>query len=376
MHSQCSIHQIVADNSLVRHADIRIINQLRIIEQLMPAVSLDEYESRWADVEDAVDATPDVDPWCSGPDWTAPVHRAFAPKQKHSAFEYDLIFEYERAGFASLAPYVTENGTCYLSGLEPLWGFASPLVGQDTAAVATNLCPDLEKLDHWMALYLPGLPASSCDTDQTDTEEIVVSPTSVEIARSLSELGELRWHPGIVRQVANLEDGYESWWQRRSAKFRRNLSKAHATANQHRVSFADVSEDSDVFDRLMKIELRSWKGLTDSGISAPEMSVMYQLMIHRLQAKSRLHVYIAVVDGLDRGFILGGVRGRRYRGLQLSFDDEFASLGLGNLLQRHQLEQLCNSGSVDVYDMGMDFPYKRRWADSAERSVAVVVHRQ
>jgi len=368
MHSQCSIDPIVTDQSL-QALSIPTYAQTPIIYSLMPPVSFDEYEARWSDVEKAVDATPGIDSWCSGPDWTLPVNRAFAPKQKH------FTFEYVDAGFASLTRYITDQGTTYLSGLEPLWGFASPILGQDTAAVANKLCKDLANLDEWTALYLPGLPASLCETGRTDTEELVASPTSVNIGRNLGELGDVRWHPGIVRQVANLEQGYEAWLQRRSAKFRRNLSKASATAKQHQVSFVDASHEPSVFDRLMNIERRSWKGLTDSGISGPEMSVMYELMVQRLQKRSRLSVHIATVAGVDRGFILGGVRGRRYRGLQLSFDNDFANLGLGNLLQRHQLEQLCNEGEVDSYDMGMDFPYKRRWADVAERSVAVVVHR-
>src|SRR5688572_32387452 len=51
-----------------------------------------------------------------------------------------------------------------------------------------------------------------------------------------------------------------------------------------------------------------------------------------------------------------------YRGLQFSYDDAFAQLGLGGLLQYHQIVELCAEG-VTRYDLGTEMDYKRRWAE-------------
>ncbi len=106
---------------------------------------------------------------------------------------------------------------------------------------------------------------------------------------------------------------------------------------------------------------------------------MYELMIDRLRDRDRLEAHVARLPGdgetTDVGFILGGIRNRRYRGLQISFDADHAELSIGNLLQNQQLRRLADQDLADTYDMGMDFPYKQRWADSIERSVTLVLHR-
>lgn len=142
------------------------------------------------------------------------------------------------------------------------------------------------------------------------------------------------------------------------------------------MSIEDASNDPLLFERLMSIEYRSWKGQEGSGITSIEMSAMYESMIARLVVQGRLAAHVAVVDGSDVGYILGGIRSRRYRGLQLSYCDDARELSVGNLLQDHQLRLLDSLDLADTYDLGMDFDYKRRWADHRETSLTLVVHRR
>ncbi|MEZ5227644.1 MAG: GNAT family N-acetyltransferase [Acidimicrobiales bacterium] len=83
---------------------------------------------------------------------------------------------------------------------------------------------------------------------------------------------------------------------------------------------------------------------------------------------------VATMHGSDVGYILGGVRDHRYRGLQLSYAAEAGSLSLGHLLQRHELHRMAADG-VATYDMGMDMAYKQRMADRSMTSVMLVVRR-
>jgi len=61
-----------------------------------------------------------------------------------------------------------------------------------------------------------------------------------------------------------------------------------------------------------------------------------------------------------------------YRGLQLSYHDDYGDLSPGNLAQLAILEGLCEEG-VETYDMGQAMDYKSRWADEERESIALIV---
>ncbi|MEL6982593.1 MAG: hypothetical protein AAFO29_09230, partial [Actinomycetota bacterium] len=127
----------------------------------MEHLTTDELDRRWADVEAAVDATPGIDPWCSGPDWQLPVIEGFAPNAPRLLLATD-----DGTGFAMLARYQDPAGTEVLSGLEPLWGFGCPVSGPDLGSVggalaaelAAGLATDEATGRPWQMLILPGLP--------------------------------------------------------------------------------------------------------------------------------------------------------------------------------------------------------------------------
>ena len=367
---------------------------------MVQQISLIELDDRSVEVESAVDLTPSIDPWCSGPDWQIPVATAFA-----SGAERLLLAGSGGEGFALLAKYRGRRGPM-LGGMEPLWGFGAPIFGRDPTAVATELAATLCDRRDWRTLFLAGMPAvtgngpdnepaaggpaagtggddsigrDSGNRDGSGDTKVGVgleSTVTMGIAFALSSLGQVGLAAGITRQVADLSHGYEAWLSRRAARFRRNLRQATAKAGRVGLEIEDASHDPSLFDRMMAVEHRSWKGREHSGITSNEMSTMYRTMIGRLARRNRLNAHIATIDGVDVGYILGGVRARRYRGLQLSYSDDARHLSVGNLLQDHQLRELDRHGLADVYDLGMDFDYKRRWADRAETSVTVVVHRR
>lgn len=328
----------------------------------------------WRSVESAVDATPEIDQWCSGLDWVLPVSAAFAPTQERLLLAADAADAGRPGaegidGFALLAKYCSARGTPMYGGLEPLWGFGAPLFGPDPVALTCQLVDHLLRRDDWRVLFLPGMPAI------TDGEARATPQFTLDVACALAPAGRVRLGEGISRQVADLTEGYDRWLERRSAKFRRNLRRSTARATEAGVSIEEASDDPRLFDRLMAIERRSWKGRKGSGITSREMRTMYAVMIDRLRARRRLLAFVAVCDGRDVGYILGGLRARRYRGLQLSYVDGAEHLSIGNLLQDHQLRLLDRDDLADAYDLGMDFDYKRRWADRLEASVTVIVNR-
>lgn len=304
-------------------------------------------------IEAAVDATPGIDHWCSGPDWVLPVRHGFGqdatPLIVHSA-----------DGFALLARYAAEDGTVVIAGFEPLWGFACPLVGPRPGQLAADVVQHLRSVDRWDRIILPGMPADG------DLARSLAGP--------LSALGPVGAAVGITRVVTAVSD-FDQWLAGRSRVFRRNLRQAERRAADEGVTFETISDQSDLMDRLLAIERRGWKGGIDDGITSPSMEIFYRTMIERLQTAGRCRTVVARLADADIGFILGGERGRRYRGLQLSYVESARHLSIGHLLQLHEMRRVCADPGIDVYDLGMEMEYKRRWAGDEEASITLVVDR-
>lgn len=323
---------------------------------------LGELDARSDEWEALVDASDGIDPWCSGPDWVIPVHRGFVPDGEPT------LLDCGPAGWALLARYDTDDADGLLSGLEPMWGFACPVIGPEPATVAQHLCRHLKSRHDWGRVILPGFPG---DGDLAKT-----------VGMQLIGLGRVGLAHGIVRQHAHLDEGFEPWWERRPAKLRRNLRNARRRADEAGLHIIEPALDASLFERVLAIEHRSWKGKEASGITSPEMSSFYESMLARLARTGRLRAHVATFDptdpSADVGFIIGGVRGERYRGLQLSYVDETAPLSVSHLLQLHQIEALTSDerdDAVTLYDLGMDMDYKRRWADTDDTTLILVIDR-
>lgn len=318
-----------------------------------------ELEANTTLIERAVDHTPEIDRWCSGPDWILAVRQGFAPESDGLLLRSG---DTDVPGFALLANYRLEDGSTMIAGLEPLWGFAAPVFGPDLEALGGELCQELAVRD-WRMLVLPGVPPPS-------------GPRSYAtcLARALAPLGQAHIGEGIIRQVADIADGPDDWLARRSPRFRRNLRRAERDAATVGLTITDARHEPELYQRIQAIERSSWKGRDDGGITAPEMATTYRAMVERLRGNGRLRAAIASLDGHDVGYILGGVRGDRYRGLQLSYRADVAGLSVGHLLQWWQLQDLRGE-RLSSYDLGMDMDYKRRWADRTEASMTLIVER-
>jgi CelD/BcsL family acetyltransferase involved in cellulose biosynthesis len=97
-------------------------------------------------------------------------------------------------------------------------------------------------------------------------------------------------------------------------------------------------------------------------------------MLPRLCAKGQQRTVFARAEGRDVGYIFGAVFEGEYRGLQFSYDDDHAELGIGGLLQMHQIIELCAEG-VARYDLGTEMDYKRRWAEDVMETEMLVLVR-
>ncbi len=200
-------------------------------------------------------------------------------------------------------------------------------------------------------LVLPGLvPESDLET---------------AMGRALTEhVGMVGVGMAVERCQAELPATADAFLDARSPRFRRNLRRAVRDAETIGISFEvlDALPLDTVMRRVLDVESRSWKGREGGGLLGDRMSDAFGDMARRLRATGRCRVTVARHDGRDIGFILGGVRGATYRGLQISYDDAYRASSVGHLLQWHEVRR-CITEGVRTYDLGMPLDYKDQWSD-------------
>lgn len=314
-------------------------------EQLVS--SADAYEA-------AVVAGGVVDPFCSSLPWIEAALAAFAPNAAPLVIRTD-------AGFAPLA--VRSGPLRWVAPWEASWGLTSTLVGADQDALAGEVVDELlAQRAAWDALYLSGLARHG--------------PGFHRLVRRLSGRFRLGVSTPTARSVASLEGGADAFLSRRSPKFRKSLRQAER-ANGGRLQFEvdggiRLEGAADAYASILAIEGTSWKGREGVGITEGPMRAFYGEMIPRLASRGRLRITWATLGGLKVGYVLGGVFGGSYRGLQFSFDAGCAELSVGNLMQWATIRALCDEG-ITRYDLGTEMEYKLRWAEQRVESVALVV---
>ncbi len=311
-------------------------------------------------LDEAAEATPTVDRYCSSARWVLPAHAAFHTDNLALVLRSD-------AGFAAFCRGEAPSIGRYLAPLESTWGLACPLVGRAPGRLARDFCAATHaRRESWDTLWIGGL--------QRDSEMFHT------LASLLSTTCELRWGPTTKRYAASLAGGYPGWLGRRSAKFRANLRRARRAAERAGVEVVPWGEDPGadpdrVYRRILAIEAKSWKGREDVGITSGAMREFYAKTLSLLLPRGALRALVATLGGRDVGYVFGGLLGRTYRGLQVSFDEAHRRLQLGNVLQAHMIERLAAEG-ITSYDLGSEIDYKARWSEPGITTVTLVALRR
>jgi CelD/BcsL family acetyltransferase involved in cellulose biosynthesis len=319
----------------------------------MRILTFDDLDARSDAYDAVVDASPLPDRFCSTSDWLIPAVGAFSDEAEPTILAFD-------EGWAPLMTARTVLGRTWMP-LEASWGLAAPLVGPAPARLATRFVEAaLELRDGWDALFLSGLQRGG------PAYQVLVSRLGRRFRLGLGQ--------PTARCVASLEGGMDGFLARRSGHFRKNLRRARRDAGPiaFEVLRPTPAEVPAALEAVLDVERRSWKGREGHGIDQGPMLAFYRAMAPRLAARGGLRITIARLEGRPVGYVLGGVRGGGYRGLQISFDQDLSDRSLGNLLQLATVEALC-AEAVASYDLGTDMPYKRHWAEQLVETVPLVV---
>ena len=326
----------------------------------MKPLTQHELEQRAEEFDRAVCKTPDIDHFCSSTLWILPAWRAFLPDHKLWAHESEQ-------GFVALGVGADRSLGSYVHPLEASWALASPFVGPSPGRLArrfVDLCQSTSL--NWDILFLSGINPEST--------------TFHELIRGFRGHYSLGLGPSSTRRVASLQGGLDGFLGRRSTKFRANLRRSRRRGKEAGIEteyFQKISSEKDalaLLDRALAIEHQSWKADANTGIIDGPMKTFYRDMLPRLAKRGALRFLFLTLDGKDIAYCFGGVFNGTFRGLQMSYDDEYRAHSPGSLSQLQMIEKLCAEG-IDTYDLGSDMDYKRRWAEEGTETLAVIVRK-
>ena len=314
------------------------------VAEEFPAPFLDHWETLAL-------TTNQADPLSSAPPWNLAIQKISHPGQR-------LLYLENNSGILVLNERLVDDGLLF--SLDDQWGFGSSLLGPDSPALLAEALEMLARLGTRVKrIFLGGVRPDSGFADS--------------LAMRLDPSFGIWWgHPLGAVGSASLENGLDGWLGRRSANTRAKLKKARRKSAGAGIWFERVIPETPeaalkIYDRMIDVERRSWKGIGHCGMAEEPAIRFYRelLLMNGRQAR----VIFAKFGLLDIGFIFGNVLGRVYRGQQFSYDQGFAEFSLGNLMQFETVSWLCETGCLR-YGMGPvtgndRMAYKSHWAEAA-----------
>ena len=314
-----------------------------------PPLSAPDERPAW---EKLAYSTGQADPFCSAPTWQMAFHDAFGPQRR-------LLIHSASDSFIAFAEHVNHPSEIFLTPIEMHWCFGCPLLGENAVALLQEALPAIEELaaPSTVNMLISGIQPGS--------------PLSQQLTRRFAEDFDIYLHSSSVQAASSLEGGVDGYLSRRSANHRKKLRRQARRAADIGVGFERVSptttEECDaVYARMLAVERTSWKGIGKCGMAEPGAKEFYDFMLKRLSTTSSARVVFARHEGMDIGFIFGGMVGKVYRGQQFSYDDGWKKRSIGNIMQLEKIKWLCEEGAAR-YDMGPvsgpKMGYKSHWIE-------------
>lgn len=320
-----------------------------------PVAEVDGPDSAW---NRAVRPEDTVDTVCARTEWFLSYHEVFRGWRRLRFWQRGRDF------FGCAEVPGPKRGPAF----EPIdcgWLFGASLLGVGSARL---LCDVVAALWRRGPEQAPGaVVLSGLHSARATMEEI----------RSFGFVPEFGRYRTEFQRCASLVGGIDGWLARRTGHFRRRLRTAvrridalGVVAERHVPE--DAAAAAVLYERMLAVEQRSWKGIKACGMAEPGSREFYATMLRRLTVGRFARVLFARHGDRDVGFVFGGHVGGIYRGQQFSFDAEWQRHSLGNWLQWQQLLWLSEEG-CQRYDLGPRMAYKLHWAEIELRSESLVL---
>ena len=312
----------------------------------MEFLSLAEFEGCEEAFDSAVAMTPGIATFCSGIDWQLSAHDCLHPAR-------DALIASESGCWCVFARGALFDMPDVLQPLEAAWCFSSPLIGSDWKK-STELLRKVLLMDPFTSpiTVFGGIPADSA--------------AAAYLRRELGRFGRVFAYPGTSCARTRLDGGFDAFLSRRSASFRAGIRSDCRRTVRKGFTFEYCGREcvgDEVFRRLLDVEKRSWKFFAHASVfQLEDHRRFYRSLITRSANRGRLRAVFAISDGRDVAYACGGIMGDTFRGMQMGYDDAFASLGVGNVTQTELMRRLADE-KIANYDLGMMVDYKERWCD-------------
>lgn len=313
----------------------------------MRRLSLEEFLEETSDFDEAVGITPGLAHFCSSSLWQLAARNCLRPPGPQ-----DEHFIVEDEG--SWLLFAEREGNRIFYPLEAAWMFGCPIVGDPLRGV--------DFLKRAAAEYLPGR-VGFCfgGIPKGETLHHALRGRRDEFLR-------YEEFPATDCMTIDLSHGYEGWLERRSKKFRKSIRQLKDDDSIEIVE-AGKEDPESLFGRIIAIQEQTYKWEEGTDIFlGNDYRPFYQSLLSGLEATNDLRLLFAQREGEDLAYILGGVRGKTYRGFQMGYIEGERKSGLGNVLQIANLRARAEEGII-TYDLGMHAEYKERWADRREEFI-------
>ncbi len=197
-------------------------------------------------------------------------------------------------------------------------------------------------------------------------------PENSQTLRILNKIGQdlnikIKTKKVFDNAYLQIMESWETYFNRRSNKFRKNLARAKKKLTENRkVTFVEYRSPEDINEALNNIqlvELRAWKG--ERGIQFDdEQNHHFYIELAKVISKKRwLRVWVLKVDNIPIAYDYHVDYFGIIKTLKGSYDKAFAAFSPGSLLswKAHQLFFQEGAGGVDL--LWGDLDYKQRWTN-------------
>lgn len=300
-----------------------------------------------AEFEAVLRASPEIDRGCSSLPWQLSAFACLSREIIEPCFWRDgdrfLLAGFHRAKRRLIA-------------CEQFWQFPSMLVGVDPVANAALL------------------EAVAAEMGAKDAELTGLLRGGAQWMALQDRFGKLKETRQITLRVTSIEGGREGYLARQSAHFRARMRRVMRKASEAGIETElyapqTLSETCGLFGRMLMLEKDCWKAAAGESIYL-EIGDFYLSLCLRLAKLGWLRMLFLKQGQKDVAYLFGFSFDGCFRGLQMSYHQDFEQLDLGNLAQLEIIEAVKDEATL--YDLGMDIDYKTRWAkESVERVTAL-----
>lgn len=173
-------------------------------------------------------------------------------------------------------------------------------------------------------------------------------------------------------------------WAEPFDHMRRNLRQSirrngRRLAEQGAVEVAYVEpaehEVDALLDAAVEVEAKSWKDRTGTAmVHDQRQREFFRIYARKAARAGRMHFALLKLDGTPIAMSIGEIYDGIFWAYKIGYDEAYAKVGPGVLLQYHMTSHLAVRGITRIEFQGQLVDYKRNWTDQAVETVALRVY--